>query len=98
MNTLKKKLTLFSIIISFIEVASTPVYFDSNVENFLVKEAQAQSGCTYTCLTGLEKTSGPDGTFRRICEGFCNCNFEWVAYDDDFGTGSCSISTDPEEN
>lgn len=96
----KKIFFIIVALISFTIILTTvQVYIDSDINHFVIEDVQAQSSCTTTCLTGLEKTSGPDGTFKRICEGFCECKFVWVAYDDDFGTGSCSgTSSDVEEN
>lgn len=99
MNILKKAFyiilatTFFTIILT-----TAQIYIDSDINNFVVEEAIAQSSCTNTCLTGLDPTSGPDGRHRLICEGMCDCKFVWVKYGD-FGTGSCKgLSSDPEEN
>ena len=59
--------------------------------NSSVQKASASSSCTFTCLTGLNETTGPDGTHRWICSGGCFCDFLWVEFGS-FQKGTCNIS------
>ncbi|HMB41970.1 MAG TPA: hypothetical protein VKM37_08295 [Balneolaceae bacterium] len=56
---------------------------------------EASQTCDFNCLTGLDETSGPDGTQKWICgssgTSCSSCSLKWVEHGP-FGTGSCNNS------
>lgn len=51
--------------------------------------------CNFNCLTGLDETSGPDGTQKWICgsggSSCSSCSLKWVEHGQ-FGNGNCNNS------
>jgi hypothetical protein len=63
-----------------------------NIPAITVSTQNAIGGlCLDGCLTGIEPTTGPDGTQRWSCEGFCGCSLIWTK-PEDFGHGTCDNS------